>query len=61
MSTYSILMVRVTLYHKTAAQIGSTKSVQSQTSKDGFHFGEIQQACSKLHKEELKKKLDTEE
>ena len=54
-------MVRVTLYHKTAAQIGSTKSVQSQTSKDGFHFGEIQQACSKLHKEELKKKLDTEE
>ena len=57
MSTYSILMVRVTLYHKTAAQIGSTKSVQSQTSKDGFHFGEIQQACSKLNTEEFKKKL----
>ena len=55
MSTYSILMVRVTFYHKTAAQIRSSKSVQSQTSKDGFHFGEIQEACSKLHTEELKK------
>ena len=36
MSTYSTLVVRETLRHKTAAQTGPAKSVQSQTSRMGF-------------------------
>ena len=36
MSTYSTLVVRETLHHKTAAQTGPAKSVQSQTSRMGF-------------------------